>query len=67
MNIYRALLLSIFISLSLEVSAQPGGGRPCPRPPCPPPTVPITGIEYLIGLGGLYGFKKLIDRSRAKK
>lgn len=43
--------------------AQPGGGRPCPKPPCPPP-VPITGIEYLIGLGGLYGIRKLIKSQK---
>lgn len=45
-------------------SQGPGGGRPCPLPPCPP--VPITGIEFLIGAGALFGAKKLKDYQKSK-
>ena len=51
----------VFLTLALvlilgQLVAQPG--------PPPPPDVPVTGIEYLIGLGGLYGLRKLINRSK---
>ncbi|MBS1557192.1 MAG: hypothetical protein JST69_00580 [Bacteroidetes bacterium] len=64
-KVFKYLILSLFIGVSITLSAQPGGGRPCPKPPCPPP-VPITGIEYLLGLGGLYGIKKLITDQKKK-
>lgn len=39
---------------------DPGGGGK--------PGVPITGIEYLIGLGGLFGVRKIVRsfRNRTK-
>ncbi|MBS1487353.1 MAG: hypothetical protein JST43_07160 [Bacteroidetes bacterium] len=55
----RLLFFSVLFLAVANLSAQPGGGRPCPKPPCPPP-VPITGIEYLVGLGGLYGVRRLL-------
>lgn len=45
-------------------SQGPGGSRPCPLPPCPP--VPLTGIEFLIGAGALFGAKKLRDFKKSK-
>lgn len=61
----KSILFGALIISSAALYAQPGGGgKPCPRPPCP--QVPITGVEYLIGIGGLYGVKKLIDRSKNK-
>lgn len=65
-NYLRISLFTVFVFVCGNLPAQPGGGgRPCPKPPCPP-AVPISGIEYLLGLGGLYGVKKLINRSKQK-
>ncbi len=55
------ILLTTFFTFTVFYGhSQPGnpggGGTP----------VPITGIEYLIGLGGLYGVKKLLGRSKKK-
>ena len=57
------MISKVFFTLALvlifgQLMAQPGPG--------PDPDVPITGIEYLIELGGLYGIKKLINRSNKK-
>lgn len=54
----RVLLSVVFCLLVLTASAQPG--------PPPDPDVPITGIEILLGIGGLFGVKRLYD-SRKKK
>lgn len=53
------LLLLLFLSYNLL--AQPGGGGPCPTPPCTAP-VPIGGIEYLLIVGGLLGIKRLAKK-----
>jgi hypothetical protein len=45
-------LLVLLIILHGETFAQPG--------PPPDPNSPITGIEYLIGLGGLLGIRKMV-------
>ncbi len=68
MSFIRLFLVAVLILVGLGTSlAQPGGGgRPCPKPPCPPP-VPISGIEVLIGLGGVYGIKKMLNRSKRNK
>jgi hypothetical protein len=66
-NYLRISLFSVFVFVCGSLLAQPGGhGHPCPKPPCPP-AVPITGIEYLIGFGGLYGVKKLLSRAKNKR
>lgn len=69
MTIRESLKTIVFVaSLALANSAiaQPGGhGNPCPKPPCPP-TVPISGIEYLLGFGGLYGLRVMIGRLKKK-
>ena len=67
MNFTKLSLVVVLILVSLSNSlAQPGGGgKPCPRPPCPP-AVPLTGIEYLLCIGGMYGVKKMINRSVKK-
>ncbi len=53
MNLRRQFFATSFILVGsvLSLSAQPGnpGGNP----------VPITGIEYLIGMGGLFGARKI--------
>lgn len=57
--VYRIV---IFIGLSLLVAfvatAQPGD-------PSADPDVPISGIEILIALGGILGFRKLIARKKS--
>jgi hypothetical protein len=66
----RILILSLILMLSaIGVFGQPGqgGGPPgnpnCPRPPCG--NVPITGIEILIAVGGLFGVKKLYQNRKS--
>lgn len=61
----RSLVITALVVVAFAANAQPGGGRPCPLPPCPPP-VPISGIEYLIGLGGLYGMRNLLKSRKGK-
>ena len=61
--------LFFFIALiffSVDSFSQPGGGgggRPCPRPPCP--QTPITGIEILIGGGAVLGIRKLLKGKKS--
>jgi hypothetical protein len=45
----------IFIGSIQPVYAQPD---PCPTPPCDN-EVPVSGIEWLILFGGLFGAKKI--------
>lgn len=47
--------------------SQPGDGEnPCPGgPPCNP-EVPIAGIEWLLAIGGLFGFRKVYRRFRTR-
>ncbi len=61
--IRSTLLLIIFCLVSLITLAQPGGdpgggGNP---------SVPITGIEFLLGGGMLLGIRKLISVSKSRK
>lgn len=62
--VFFLLVITVIILVgSLQpIYAQPGGD-PCPFPPCNP-DVPITGIEFLIGLGGAYGIRKLYSRRK---
>ena len=57
----KVVLFIAIVLMSTKLHAQPGdpnGGNP--------PGVPITGIEYLVGLGALLGIKKIM-RSFSKK
>lgn len=59
-NIFLSLLFTvtsiIFVgSLQQPAYAQPD---PCPNPPCDG-DVPISGIEWLLLAGGLFGAKKI--------
>jgi hypothetical protein len=58
----RKLFFLVCLNLFSEgaVFSQPGnpGGNP---------DVPITGIEYIIGLGGLYGVRKILASAKNKK
>lgn len=63
----RIITLLVYIVV-LSVLAMPDVfGQPPSGPPGnpPPPTVPITGVEYLLGGGILYGIRSLL-RARKK-
>jgi hypothetical protein len=64
--VFAVLALAILVS-TVPALAQPGGGgNPCPGgQPCNP-HVPITGIEYLIGGGALFGIRTLLKRMKQK-
>ena len=51
-----ARILGLFMFCSTLVAAQPG------NPGGGGPPVPISGIEILIGAGGLYGVRKLMKK-----
>lgn len=55
MKIKKFLFFGLAVLFSYTLNAQPGdpngGGKP---------GVPITGIEYLVGLGALFGFRKIM-------
>jgi len=56
----RVLLLLILFFSTINLWAQPGdpggGGNP----------TPITGIEILLGVGGLLGMRHLYSKRRSK-
>jgi len=57
----KRLMITIVLAIGIQMSfAQPPGD------PGGNPDVPITGIEYLIGLGALLGIKKIM-KSYSKK
>lgn len=57
---FTVILIGLFL-LPVEVLCQPGdpGGGGVP--------VPISGIEILLGLGGLYGAKKIYELTKRNK
>lgn len=60
----KILLTTLFFTLFLSVESfaqgLPGGGPPCPNPPCGPPGRPIDGgLVFLLAIGVAYGAKKL--------
>ncbi len=57
-NSLRAVFLLCFLLYSGVTFSQPGNSNP--------PDAPITGIEYLLGLGALLGIKKIM-KSVSKK
>jgi hypothetical protein len=52
----RTVFLLGFLLYSEVTFSQPGNPNP--------PDAPITGIEYLIGLGGLLGIKRIFDSQK---
>jgi hypothetical protein len=60
------LLVITLVILVIPVYAQPGGGNPCPFPPCNP-DVPISGIEVLLVAGGVLGVKRILGLVRKSK
>jgi|GEM_PF-5909991 len=61
----KVLPIAIAIVLVAMISsvAQP----PPPGDPTKSPDAPIAGIEYLLGIGGLYGIKRLMKRKSSDK
>lgn len=58
-NIRLALLFLLtlnFFSVFAQPGGDPGGGGN--------PSVPITGIEVLLGIGGALGVKKLVAKRK---
>ncbi|MFZ6014001.1 MAG: hypothetical protein ACOYXT_26915 [Bacteroidota bacterium] len=53
------LFLLAMLGSQFDLLAQPGD-------PETDPDVPISGIEILIGLGGLFGAKKIYDLRKKK-
>jgi hypothetical protein len=56
-------LIGFLIFISFGLFAQPGGGGPCPTPPCSPP-VPISGLEYLLVGGVLFGIRHVFKKQK---
>ncbi len=56
--VFGLVLLCAVVPLSSV--AQPGN-------PAGDPDVPITGIEFLLGMGGILGAKKIRDSIRKKE
>jgi len=56
-----SILLFFITSTQLQVFSQPGdpggGGNP---------SVPISGLEILIGAGGAWGLKKVLEKRKSK-
>ena len=62
MTIVRRLVLLIFLSLGYwQLNAQPAI-----NPEEDPDRVPITGLEYLLIGGGVYGASRLIRKKKDK-
>lgn len=56
---FTLLLFLVTVAAVAQPNSNPGGGAK-------PGTVPISGIEILIALGGLVGFKKIYDSRKSK-
>ncbi len=57
------MAIVIITGMTLPAFAQIGGGNPCPGgEPCNPEDVPISGIEWLLVVGGLFGFRKIYHK-----
>ena len=64
MTIVRRLaFLTCFLLTSWWIQAQP---TPPPNPEGDPDVVPITGLEYLLIGGGVYGASRLMRRKKDK-
>jgi hypothetical protein len=56
---FRSVMVLTLVLVSTALFAQPGD-------PGGDPDVPITGLEYLIGGGALYGVRTLLKRMKQK-
>jgi hypothetical protein len=53
-----------FLLIFISASAQPR--RPGPPPPDPGQPIPISGIEYLVAAGALWGGRQLLKKKNQK-
>ena len=60
----RIFIVGLLIFTAVVAYAQPGGGGPCGG--CDP-DAPLTGLEYLLAAGGVYGAKKWFDKNKKGK
>ena len=68
MSIYRKILIAAILCISTSwVAGQVTPTQTDPNDGAKPGTAPISGIEILIGLGGLLGAKKVFDLKRKAK
>jgi hypothetical protein len=64
MTVLKSLSLSIIFCCVVFLShAQPGPGDPSQDPDA----VPITGLEYLLIGGGVYGISRLLKKGKPKE
>ena len=64
MTVLKSLSLSILLSCVVFLSnAQPNP----PDPNGDPDAVPITGLEYLLIGGGVYGVSRLLKKGKPKE
>jgi hypothetical protein len=56
----RGFLIFIVLVFPFISLAQPGGGGD----PGPGQPVPISGLEILLGVGALFGAKKILDQKK---
>ena len=59
-----SIAIVLFAIISWSAQPTPPGD---PGPTGGPDNAPITGIEYLLGIGGLYGIKRLMKRKSSDK
>jgi len=61
MKFFASIFFCFLLSLAVAQPTQgdPNGGNP--------PGVPISGIEYLLGAGVLYGLKKMLKKDKNDK
>lgn len=68
---FRKPYLSLFCFLFITIGISMVGYSQPPGDPAsggdPDPTVPITGIEILIGVGGLLGARKAYNNRKKNK
>lgn len=61
-SLVKYFLAVLFILTCAVVMAQPTGGGPGGGAP----PIPLTGLEWLLAAGGIYGAKKIYDSSKKK-
>jgi hypothetical protein len=54
LRLYLVGMLSLFVATLEAQPGDPGGD----------PDVPISGVEWLIGAGGIYGIRKLMKKNK---
>lgn len=57
-KLYPLLFAFLVLPIGFIANAQPGD---------PPPTVPISGIEWLLVAGGAAGVRRLYNKSKLKR